>query len=131
MNFQVSSYKPERASRNVPMTTSLKVASEALPSHEVFGKNHNHVLRDIDALIERGVSNFGQTSYTHPQNGQSYRMFLMDRKGFVLLAMGFTKIKEDPVLSSVIKEILTTARDGKSYKYLMLPIEFLSGWLFT
>jgi hypothetical protein len=43
----------------------------------------------------------------------------------------YVKIKADPVLSSVIKEILTTARDGKSYKYLMLPIEFLSGWLFT
>ncbi|PKN41344.1 MAG: transcriptional regulator [Deltaproteobacteria bacterium HGW-Deltaproteobacteria-18] len=68
---------------DVPMTTSLKVA-------EVFGKRHDHVLRDIENLIERGVPNFGETSYTHSQNGQSYRMYLMDRKGFTLLAMGFT-----------------------------------------
>ncbi|WP_267878770.1 Rha family transcriptional regulator [Oleidesulfovibrio alaskensis] len=26
----------------------------------------------------------------HPQNGQEYRMFLMDRDGFSLLVMGFT-----------------------------------------
>lgn len=69
-----------------PMTTSLKVA-------EVFGKNHQHVLRDIDNLIERGVSNLGQTLYTHPQNGQQYRMFIMDRDGFTLLVMGFTGAK--------------------------------------
>ena len=68
---------------NKPMTTSLKVA-------EVFGKEHRNVLRDIEHLIERGMLNFEQTSYIHPQNGQSYRMYLMDRKGFTLLAMGFT-----------------------------------------
>ncbi|GAB6178148.1 hypothetical protein JCM16814_30390 [Desulfobaculum senezii] len=65
------------------MTTSLKVA-------EMFGKAHRHILRDIERLIERGVPNFEQTSYVHPQNGQEYRMFLMDRDGFSLLVMGFT-----------------------------------------
>lgn len=64
------------------MTTSLKVA-------EMFGKAHRHILRDIERLIERGVPNFEQTSYVHPQNGQEYRMFLMDRDGFSLLVMGF------------------------------------------
>jgi len=66
-----------------PMTTSLKVA-------EVFGKRHDSVLRDIDVLIERGVHNFVETLYTHPQNGQKYRRYLMDRDGFSLLVMGFT-----------------------------------------
>ena len=62
---------------------------------EHFGKNHNHVLRDIEALLE-GMSNFGQTpmffktTYIHPQNGQEYPMYLMNRDGFTLLAMGFT-----------------------------------------
>jgi Rha family phage regulatory protein len=65
------------------MTTSLKVA-------EMFGKAHRHILRDIERLIERGVPNFEQTSYVHPQNRQEYRMFLMDRDGFSLLVMGFT-----------------------------------------
>jgi hypothetical protein len=43
----------------------------------------------------------------------------------------FTKIKEDQVLGSVVTEMVTTARDGKNYTTIMLPIEFLSGWLFT
>lgn len=59
-----------------------------------FGKDHNHVLRDIDNLIaaepKLGLSSFGQTSYVHPQNGQTYRAYEMDRDGFTLLAMGFT-----------------------------------------
>jgi hypothetical protein len=37
----------------------------------------------------------------------------------------------DPVLASTVKEIVTIARDGKNRKVTMLPIEFLSGWLFT
>ncbi len=70
------------------VTTSLKVA-------EVFGKEHQHILRDIRDLVE-GVSRIGdtpmfeETTYIHPQNKQQYPMFLMNRDGFTLLAMGFT-----------------------------------------
>jgi anti-repressor protein len=72
-----------------PITTSFIVA-------ESFGKRHDHVLRDIDRIInseayrKRSLPNFGQTPYIHPQNGQTYRMFEMDRQGFEILAMGFT-----------------------------------------
>ncbi len=55
-----------------------------------FGKNHFHVLRDIDNLLielgEGGLLNFEETPYTDPQNGQTYRRFDMDRDGFALLA---------------------------------------------
>lgn len=70
------------------LTTSLKVA-------EVFSKEHQHVLRDIRNLIE-GVSKIGdtpmfvETTYINEQNGQEYPMFVMNRDGFTLLAMGFT-----------------------------------------
>lgn len=33
---------------------------------------------------------FEETTYIHPQNGQEYPMFVMNRDGFTLLAMGFT-----------------------------------------
>ena len=33
---------------------------------------------------------FYKTEYTHPQNHQKYPMYLMNRDGFSLLAMGFT-----------------------------------------
>ena len=71
-----------------PVASSRDVAKR-------FGKEHNHVLRDIKAL-EEGVSKNGQapmffkSEYTHPQNHQKYPMYLMNRDGFTLLAMGFT-----------------------------------------
>ena len=112
------------------MTSSLKVA-------EVFGKLHFNVLNDIRKLVERGVLNFQESSYVNSQNKQQ-PMFLMDRKGFVLLAMGFTgdtalqfkskyidefyrmeaelrgKIKADPVVNSVVVAMTTTTRGGIS-----------------
>lgn len=58
-----------------------------------FGKNHQHVMRDIRELIG-GVQNwtdlFYESTYTHEQNHQEYPMYLMNRDGFTLLAMGFT-----------------------------------------
>lgn len=74
---------------NQVLTNSLLVA-------EKFGKEHQHVLRDVRNLINGGVSKIGDTpafseaTYIHPQNGQEYPMFIMNRDGFTLLAMGFT-----------------------------------------
>ena len=68
------------------VTTSLKVA-------EVFGKRHDHVLRDILELNcspEFRISNFGETPYVHPQNGQTYPMYQMTKDGFSFLVMGYT-----------------------------------------
>lgn len=77
------------------VTTSLQVA-------KAFGKNHQHVLRDIAVLRDKskGLSKNGQTlsesemfhqaTYVHPQNGQEYPIIYMNRDGFTLLAMGFT-----------------------------------------
>lgn len=70
------------------LTNSLLVA-------EKFGKEHQHVLRDVRSLIE-GVSNLGdtpmfmETTYINEQNGQEYPMFVMNRDGFTLLVMGYT-----------------------------------------
>ena len=64
-----------------------------------FEKRHDHILRDIDNLIE-GLPNFGEasklfipTEYQHEQNGQTYREYLLTRDGFSLLVMGFTGAK--------------------------------------
>ena len=69
-----------------PTTLSTQVA-------DYFGKNHQHVTRDIRNLIDKcpnlGLSNFGQTTYKDSQ-GKNQPCYRMDRKGFVLLAMGFT-----------------------------------------
>lgn len=58
----------------------------------VFGKRHDHVLRDIKALIENAPTtapNFGASSYTD-STGRTLPAYEMTRDGFTLLAMGFT-----------------------------------------
>lgn len=87
----------------VPVTTSRVVA-------EQFGKQHKHILRDIEALISQlrsepstsstesrfGLStaafaeeNFLLTTY-RDSTGRELPMYLLTRDGFTLLAMGFT-----------------------------------------
>ncbi|MDT2801907.1 Rha family transcriptional regulator [Vagococcus lutrae] len=68
------------------VTTSLQVA-------EVFNKQHKHVLEAIDDLIgvvENSADLFYEDTYIHPQNKQEYRQILMNKKGWILIAMGFT-----------------------------------------
>lgn len=63
---------------------------------ENFGKEHRNVMRDVENIISQGVLKneqtpmFFKTEYVHEQNGQTYPMYLMNRDGFTLLAMGFT-----------------------------------------
>lgn len=65
--------------------TSLDVAA-------TFGKNHFHVLRDIEALgcsEEFNLSNFGLIEYTDTKN-RKQKAYCMTRDGFTLLVMGYT-----------------------------------------
>ena len=73
---------------NQAVTSSRKVA-------EKFEKEHRHVLRDIDSLKE-DVPNFGQMFYEDeiPDSyGRPQRAYYINKKGFQLLAMGFTGSK--------------------------------------
>lgn len=70
-----------------PVVSSRQIA-------ESFEKRHDHVMRDIEDIM-RGLPKNGdtpmfyKTEYIHEQNGQTYPMYLMNRDGFTLLAMGF------------------------------------------
>lgn len=79
-------------------TTSRDVA-------EVFGKEHNKVLRDIRELeCSEGfrLSNFGQSSYTNAQ-GKEQPCYQMTRDGFTLLVMGYTGEKAMQFKEAYIK----------------------------
>lgn len=68
------------------VTNSLLVA-------EHFGKEHRVVLKAIDDILgvaQNYASLYEETSYVHPQNKQTFRMYVMNRDGFSLLVMGFT-----------------------------------------
>ena len=67
------------------VTTSLMIA-------EVFGKEHKHVLRDIEKY-EKDVPNFGLMFYegeTLDSYNRERKTYFMNRDGFTLLAMSFT-----------------------------------------
>ncbi|WP_297987973.1 Rha family transcriptional regulator, partial [uncultured Anoxybacillus sp.] len=76
-----------------------RAVTDSLTVAEVFGKEHKHVIRDIEVQIEKlieagerewGVSNFGQTQYQHPQNKQWYKKYLLTEEAFTLVAMSYT-----------------------------------------
>lgn len=81
---------------------------------DYFDKHHRHVLRDIRELIKKDSSleeNFKLSSYKIEEDGRSYPYYLMNRKGFVLLTLGFTGkkalIKKKTYLDAfVAKELL-------------------------
>lgn len=59
---------------------------------DVFGKRHDNVLRDIES-IKKDVLNFEEMffeSVMPDSYGREQRVYLMNRDGFTLLAMGFT-----------------------------------------
>lgn len=72
---------------NRPCTTSLAIA-------ECFGKQHAHVLRDIEKLTTEcpknfTQSNFGLSEYTD-STGRKLPMYHIFFDGFILLVMGYT-----------------------------------------
>ncbi|MPT48248.1 MAG: hypothetical protein E2598_07470 [Sphingobium sp.] len=72
-----------------PRTTSLMVADK-------FGKQHQHVMRSIQSLVERDSdlgSNFGlmiRQVETAKGASRSSRYYEIDQDGFIFLIMGFT-----------------------------------------
>lgn len=68
-----------------------EIVVSSLQIAEDFGKLHKHVLTDIKNLVDGNSSAklfFFRTTYDN--RGKQYPMYLMNRDGFTLLAMGFT-----------------------------------------
>lgn len=85
---------------------------------ERFGKEHKHVLDSIRNLVDENSaakSMFHETEFDN--RGKKYPMYLMNRDGFSLLAMGFTgrealewKIKYINAFNQMEKEIRNQQR---------------------
>lgn len=73
----------------VIQNNQIVVSSKDLAEH--FNKDHKNVLRDIREILSaqnRANEFFHEESYSY--NGRRLPMYLMNRDGFSLLAMGFT-----------------------------------------
>ena len=85
--------------------TSLEIA-------EVTGKQHQHVMRDIRAILSQGVdaSNFGLTSYTDKSNRQS-PCYALTKKGCLILASGYDALLREKIINRW-EELETKERTG-------------------
>ncbi|WP_339218918.1 Rha family transcriptional regulator [Paenibacillus sp. FSL H8-0332] len=66
------------------VTDSLKIA-------EVFGKDHDKVIRDIrnlDCSEEFSTANFGESNYVS-ERGRTYTKYFITHDGFTFLVMGY------------------------------------------
>ena len=60
---------------------------------ELTGKRHDNVMADAKAMLEElggGVPEIQDTPYTHPQNGQTYREYLLPKRESLILVSGYS-----------------------------------------
>lgn len=73
---------------DMPLTMSSREIAE------LTGKEHKHVMRDIRVLQEQLGDMFGGVvqNWTHPQNGQTYEEFTLDKDTCLTLLLGYDAV---------------------------------------
>lgn len=100
------------------ITTSLKVA-------EVFGKEHNKVVRDIDHLScseNFNLANFGKINHIDDK-GRSYKAYTMTKDGFTFLVMGYRGVKAAQFKEAYIEAFNKMEKAIKEAPVLPSPID--------
>lgn len=100
------------------ITTSLKVA-------EVFGKEHNKVVRDIENLScseNFNLANFGEINHID-NKGRSYKAYSMTKDGFVFLVMGYRGAKAAQFKEAYIEAFNKMEKAIKETPALPSPID--------
>lgn len=98
-----------------------QIVVSSLQIAEHFGKQHKDILETIREILKAENSAlrfFKETTYKTEGNNKNYPMFLMNRDGFTLLAMGFTGKK---ALEWKLKYIQAFNRMEEQIKTLLAP----------
>ena len=119
-----------RGANDHAVTSSLLIA-------EKFGKEHKNVMQSIRNLIGGTAENsaiaemFSESTYFNEQNKEQ-PMFLMNRDGFTLLAMGFTgkkamqfKLEYIKAFNSMEAQIKSSQKPKSQLEILQMPINHL------
>lgn len=95
---------------------------------DIFDKDHNHILRDIKNIKEKVVVQFWAANFiktTYKNRGKKYPCYLLNRKSFTLVAMGFTgkkaidfKVKYIEAFESMKSHIETREISKSGYKIM-------------
>lgn len=110
------------------MATEIILSKEKMSSLEVAeltGKQHAHIMRDIRALLDQGVSesNFGLTSYKDEQ-GKERPMYQLTKKGSLILASGYNAVLREKIIDRW--EALETGNATPMCQQPKLPTDYLS-----
>ena len=83
--------------------TAGQVTMSSREIAELTNKQHKHVVRDIEAMLEQlGESSEGYAHFwTHPQNGQTYRELRLDREHTECLVAGYSA----PLRMAIIRRL--------------------------
>ena len=119
-----------RGANDQAVTSSLLIA-------EKFGKEHKNVMQSIRNLIGGTAENsaiaemFSESTYLNEQNKEQ-PMFLMNRDGFTLLAMGFTgkkamqfKLEYIKAFNSMEAQIKASQKPKSQLEILQMSINHL------
>ena len=119
-----------RGANDQAVTSSLLIA-------EKFGKEHKNVMQSIRNLIGGTAENsaiaemFSESTYLNGQNKEQ-PMFLMNRDGFTLLAMGFTgkkamqfKLEYIKAFNSMEAQIKASQKPKSQLEILQMSINHL------
>ena len=119
-----------RGANDQAVTSSLLIA-------EKFGKEHKNVMQSIRNLIGWTAENsaiaemFSESTYLNEQNKEQ-PMFLMNRDGFTLLAMGFTgkkamqfKLEYIKAFNSMEAQIKSSQKPKSQLEILQMSINHL------
>lgn len=82
-------------------TGPLKMTSREIAN--LVGKTHRHVMRDIEVMLEQlreRPEGYAQI-WTHPQNGQDYREYVLDREHTECLITGYSAVLRMKVIKRI------------------------------
>lgn len=114
----------EQNSQHLVMVSNDQVVTTSLQVAEYFDKRHADVLRQINNLITHNAKlRLGYESVTYEDsNGKKQPMYLMNRDGFTLLAMGFTgkkAIQFKIAYINAFNEMEDILRSGQENRYAL------------
>lgn len=96
-NWQPFFFSAKKLKHTSHMKTNLvtiqeaKAVTSSLQVAQVFGKEHKNVLKDIKNLAaQNSATKLYFTESQYENRGKWYPVFIINRDGFTLLAMGFT-----------------------------------------
>lgn len=86
------------------ITITQAQTMSSLQIAELTGKQHSHIMRDIRALLEQGVSesNFGLSYYQQPQPKGGYKdvpCYQLTKTGCLILASGYNAVLREKIIN--------------------------------